>query len=145
MNGTSSKRAHEHSTTASPAERTMSRSEGLMTCLPLGLSLVRMIVWAARCVDRVRNDDASESRAYPQFFYEAEPRQLLPRTSTRIAVVKVRSKRLFAAAESRAKCRARAETISGALKYRSRVRQTRRYVGWEALQPRLRRLSEGVR
>ena len=67
----------------------MSRSEGLMTCFPLGLSLVRMIVWAARCVDRVRNDDASESRAYPQFFYEAEPRQLLPRTSTRIAVVKV--------------------------------------------------------
>ena len=37
LNGTSSKRAQEHSTTAKPPLRIRPRSDGLMTCLPLGL------------------------------------------------------------------------------------------------------------
>lgn len=37
LNGISSNRAHEHSTTATPACSTISRSEGQTTCVPFGL------------------------------------------------------------------------------------------------------------
>lgn len=45
LNGISSRRAHEHSTTATPACSTISRSAGHTTWVPLGL-------WACVSVNR---------------------------------------------------------------------------------------------
>ena len=72
-NGTSSRRAQEHSTTAMPSRPTISLSAGLTTRVAFGLSRLRIDEMRQLCMDMdARYDYSSELGTHPQLCYETK-------------------------------------------------------------------------